>query len=109
MAIIQSITSHGQFADAFMRMGRGKQFTAEALGALFDYYDDIGEDVELDPIAICCDWSEYDSALDACAEYGIEYGIDDDMDQTARNACEALRDRTAVLTPDNGSVVVQAF
>ena len=110
MAIIQSINTASAFADAFQRMGRGDQFTHSALEALFDFYDSLGEDVELDPIAICCDWCEYSNAVEACAEYGIEYGIDEeDKDQTNQNAYEALCEHNLVLECGNGRLVVQSL
>lgn len=34
-------------------------YTMEALETLLKWYDDIDENMEFDPIAICCDWSEY--------------------------------------------------
>lgn len=49
-------------------------FTREALTLLFDYYDTFEEPIRFDPIAICCDWTEYrapsEAMLDIC---GIEY------------------------------------
>ena len=40
-------------------------FSGDAADVLFDYYtdlsEDIGEPIELDPIAIRCDWYEYES------------------------------------------------
>ena len=109
MAIIQSINSHSAFADAFERMGRGRQFSYSALGALFDFYDEIGEDVELDPVAICCDWAEYSSALEAAMEYGFEPDEELDVYEHEDAAMDWLNDRTAVLATDNGAVVVRAF
>lgn len=41
---------------------RPNQFSYEALGILFDYFEqyenDTGEQVEFDPIAICCEYAE---------------------------------------------------
>jgi|TARA_R110000787_G_scaffold285592_1_gene401749 hypothetical protein len=42
-------------------MGRGEQFSYEALEVLFDYYEMGCDDYNLDVIEICCEWSEYDS------------------------------------------------
>ena len=110
MAIIQTINTHGQFADAFVRMGRGDQFTYSALGALFNFYDDFEGDVELDPIAICCDWSEYSSALEAAIDFGYEDNDEDLLDDMQEAlAMDWLNDHTVVLTADNGSVVVESF
>lgn len=46
------------FRDAFKAMGRGDQFTYDALSMLFDYLEDTAPDAELDVIAICCGYSE---------------------------------------------------
>lgn len=57
----QSINEY-QFRDAFRSMGRGDQFTYEGLNILFNWLEqyevDTGEKVELDVIALCCDFSE---------------------------------------------------
>jgi hypothetical protein len=60
------------FVDAFRAHDRYDQFGHSALRALFDYLEeleqDIGEEWELDVIALCCDWTAYPSATAACAE-----------------------------------------
>ena len=61
----QTITE-SQFIDAFRDCGRyggdNDNFTYEALQLLFEHFqeyeEDTGEEMELDPIAICCDFSE---------------------------------------------------
>jgi hypothetical protein len=40
-------------------------FSREALTLLFEYYESIGEPIEFDPIAMCCDWSEYSDPHEA--------------------------------------------
>lgn len=61
MAIVQTLDKHS-FIDAFMQSSRKDQFSYEALEAIFDYLEEYsnetGEPVELDIIAICCDWEE---------------------------------------------------
>jgi hypothetical protein len=37
---------------------RPNQFSYEALGTLFDYFEEIDENMEFDPIAICCEYAE---------------------------------------------------
>lgn len=63
-----------RFCDAFQDMGREDQFSYEALKALFDYYEDLeestNETIELDVIAICCDWTEYESEEELANDYG---------------------------------------
>lgn len=46
-----------QFRDEFKRAGRGNQFSYEALGLLFDYFEE-DEDMELDVIGLCCEFVE---------------------------------------------------
>ena len=61
MAIKQTVTE-SDFRDAFQAI-RPDNFSYEGLGALYDYLenlsDDIGDDIELDVIALCCDYTEY--------------------------------------------------
>lgn len=73
-----------EFSDAFHKMGRGDQFSYEGLIALFDYLemleDDIGEPIELDVIALCCEYSEYDNLKEFQNDYGDEYESLDDIE-----------------------------
>jgi hypothetical protein len=61
----------GAFRDAFDRMGRGGQFSYEALGMIFDHLTELeegtGVETELDPIAVCCEFTEY-ADIDALRE-----------------------------------------
>ena len=63
---IKTTLNGDQFMDA-MRAARPDNFTYDALQILFDYFDDlsesIGEDVECDPIAICCAYSEMSESV----------------------------------------------
>lgn len=69
-----------EFRDAF-RSIRPDNFSYEGLEILFDYFeqleDDIGEEIELDVIAICCEFSE-DSPESIAVQYDIEAGGADD-------------------------------
>jgi len=60
------------FVDDFLAVR--DDFTREALALLFEYYDSIGEPIEFDPIAMCCDWSEYSDPLEALEDVG---GLDE--------------------------------
>lgn len=80
--------SQSEFVSRFHEMGRGNQFSYNALLALFEYYEayeeDTGEAIEFDVIAICCDWAECDNAVEAYEEYTGEAAgeMDDDACQT---------------------------
>jgi hypothetical protein len=94
-----------QFADAFRSAGRQDQFSYAGLNALFGYleYEDIGKEIELDVIALCCEYSEHKSALDAAADYG--YDVDDESEE---NAMQFLRHNTTVIEFDGG-IIIQQF
>jgi hypothetical protein len=96
--IIQTISTASQFRDAFHAAGRGTQFSYQALGLIFDYLDECDEQTELDPVAVCCEYSEMDA--DEVRSY---YSIDDYAD-----VVDYLTDNTVYLgeTP-SGHVFVQ--
>lgn len=68
MAIIKKYTITEFISD--FRDFRSVQFSKEALERLFNYYDDFGEDIEFDHIAICREWTEYNNLEEAEEEYG---------------------------------------
>jgi hypothetical protein len=71
------VTKHN-FIDAFHKVGRGDQFTYEALCALFEYLDD--SDIEPDVIGLCCDFSEFESLEEFQQQYGDEYQTMEDIE-----------------------------
>ena len=76
-------------------------FSYEGLNALFDFYEELedgtGEQIEFDPIAICCEWSEYDSFEE----------IKDTYD--CINTEEDLHAHTQVIPLDNGGYILLDF
>lgn len=71
------------FIDAFKRM-RPENFSYAALDAMFDYFDEFEHepDIELDVIAICCEYAEYDSLTDYNEQYSTaEYKSIDELEQ----------------------------
>ena len=113
--------SFSDFCDAFRAADRNENFSYAAKRALFDWLEDYelscDEPLELDVIALCCEWSEYDSATEAAEEYGFiapsqDHGEESDDEYQERCEAEALewlQDQTRVIECDNGHVIVQAF
>ena len=96
---------------------RKDQFSYDAKKAIYDYiidYEEAGnEETEFDPIAICCEWTEYDNALEAIKEYNGDNEEEADKELTEEEreaeALKYLQDNTTVLELDNGGVVIQQF
>jgi hypothetical protein len=79
---MKTTVSRYDFERAFVDADRKENFSYEGLNALFDYLEDYeeqtGEEIELDVIALCCDYSE-DNPDDIIANYSIDVeGMDDD-------------------------------
>lgn len=104
---MKSTISQSDFVAAFKSNSERKnQFSYGALCALFAYYEEVeqssGEEMELDVVAICCDWTEYDTALEAAQAYGFDKEDED-------KALSYLTNQTIVLPLEGGNVVVFNF
>jgi hypothetical protein len=104
-----------QFAEAFKTAGRGDQFSYRGLDALFDWLEEVeGEEWELDVIALCCDFSEYESAIEAVKEtvpdweYECSFSQENSDEENEESALEHLRENTSVIE-FTGGIIIQAF
>ena len=102
------------FVDAFRAHGRYDQFGYDALQVLFEYLEeleaDTGEELEIDVIALCCDYS-VDSPEDIADQYGIDLTDCEDDDDKLELITEWLSDNTSVCgtTPSGQIVYCTAF
>ena len=114
MAIVQSINNVHQFREAFRLAGRMDQFSYEGLEVLFDYLDnlseDTGETIELDPVALCCEY--YESSIEELIDnYNIDLSEvdEDDPDSIIEVVREYLEDNTSVCGEVDDGFVYAAF
>ena len=77
-----------EFRDLFNQV-RPQHFSYEAPGELFEYYEELGENVEFDPVAICCEWSE------------VEQGSEEHIEAVEAQAC--------CIKLRNGNALVQEY
>lgn len=112
----QSIT-FSQFVDAFHAYDRYDSFGYNGLRIIFDYLEqyeqDCNEEIELDVIAICCDYNMMDIE-DIAKEYRIDLSHldaeDDDYEEQREEAVlDYLNDHTMVLGQCADGVVFQCF
>lgn len=88
------VVTRSIFIDSF-RSVRPTNFTYQGLNALFDYFDEMDEqDIELDVIAICCEFSQY-TEEEAITAYGM--------------TIEELEERTSVIRTGEDTIIVQDF
>lgn len=94
--------NQNDFTHAFISL-RPSNFSYEGLLALFDWFeeyeDSAGSQIELDVIAICCEYAEYDSLKDFQNHYGDEY-----------ESLEDIENRTTLIKiEDEDSFIIQQF
>ncbi len=108
--MIQTISVY-DFRDAFKRCGRGDQFSYEGLELIFDYIEEYegstGEQVELDVVALCCEWCEQ-TPEDIAMAYNLEVCVSEE--NTLQTVLDYLHDETQVAgVTDAGTVVYVQF
>ena len=92
--------SKTDFVDQFKIMNRSENFSREGLEALYGYFEELSDDqnIQFDVIAICCDFTEYDSLADFNRDYGMKF---DDI--------EEIYDFTQVISINNEKFIIQNF
>ena len=87
MTYIYQKVTESMFDNAFVRMGREAQFSHEGRAALYEYLEelayDTGEPFELDVVALCCGFTEYESIEEYNAEYETDFNSWADIDGLA--------------------------
>ena len=90
-----------QFVDGFQC--RKENFSYAGLKALFEhleeYEDSTAEELEFDPIGLCCDFSEHGTALECVKDNGYD---------TEEEARQYLSDNTNLIEFDGG-IIIQNF
>ena len=96
----QSVNMY-DFERAFKNFERDN-FSYDGLKALFEYLEEYeegtGEEVELDVIALCCEYAEYDSL----SEYN-------DDDGTKYSEIDAIQNDTTLIKIDDNSFIIQQY
>jgi len=97
--MIDTITEY-QFQDKMV----GHGFSYDGSKALFNYLEQLEEDcnmkIEFDPIALRCDYTEYDNLKQCLTDYS----------NLNLKTIEDLRDHTQVIEVDGlDSIIIQAF
>lgn len=114
------------FEQAFKDMNRSNNFSYSGLKALFDYLeeyeDSCGEEIELDVIALCCEYTEFEDIQEFIDQYDDSYVVWDiepeeaEEDQEAiegvidyEKTLEKIMEYTQVINIDGASFIIQDF
>jgi len=99
------------FRQAFHNMGRGDQFSYEALELIFDYLEECDPDSELDVIAICCDFCEMtmDEILDSYDIVDADPDYFADEDDKKDEVIRFLENSTSVVGETDSTIVFINF
>ena len=99
-----------QFRDEFQSI-RPNNFSYEGLGILFDYLEefenDTGEELELDIIALCCDYNE-ETLEEIINNYDIEIDEEEDKLDQVKYFLEQNTSIVGVLD-DEETIIYQVF
>ena len=119
----------GMMKEMFVNYDRD-YYSFSGLETLLDYYDEINPEMEFDPIAICCDCTEYGensvcssvcSFNDLISDYGYLYPVKEWLEDNLleenefnkelyiNSLVERLEEETTVLHVPNGNYIVFAF
>lgn len=77
------------------------QWSYQGALALYDYFEELGEDIEMDAVAIRCDYHEYETRQDLLDDYDLY-------------SWEQIQDNTEVIEVNQGrdkenSVIIRQF
>ena len=88
------------FERGFADVGRKNSFTYEGLKALFDYLESYEEEteipIELDVIALCCEYTEYENFEELQNDYDVK-------------SIEELEEKTTVIMVNEERFIIQAY
>ncbi len=100
--IVNTITDSSYFYQWLQSSDNYKNnFSYEGANALQEYLDnlsdDLDESIEFDPIAWCCEYSEYENIDDYNKQHDTDFTVND------------LSDETVVIQTDTDVLVVQDY
>lgn len=113
--MIKTTVHLNDFIQAFEDFDRAGQFSYEGKMALHEYLeqlsDDMGGDIELDVIALCCEYSEHETAIECAESYFTYESIPEGtLEENEEQALEYLESNTTVIkVGDTGRIIIQNF
>lgn len=102
---MKQTVNFNDFREAFRQAGRLEQFSYEGLKALFDYLEQLEaeteQEIELDVIALCCEYTEYANLSDYNKDYCEECEECEDVSDVSNN--------TTVIETDGEAFIIHNY
>ena len=100
------------FRDAFHKAGRKDQFSYDGLEILHRYFEELeestGEEIELDVIAICCEYAEQDWQSIA-EDYSIEIDENENEEEQEQQVIDHLNNEGVYIGTSKSGIVYYQF
>ena len=100
---MKKIINFYDFERAFIHMGRENQFSYKGKKALFEYLEqyeeETSEQLELDVIALCCEFSEFENLEEFQNAFSNEY----------KNLEDIENETTVIYIESSESFIIQNF
>lgn len=117
--MIQEI-SQSEFIRQFAQMNRENQFSYNGKCALYDYLTDLEEDtiqkIELDIIALCCEYAEFKNLKEYLENYSTDINKSDFEEENDFNAekyeeavLKEIQEKTTLIKVDDESFIIQQY
>ena len=97
--MLKVTVDESMFVSMFDEWNRSENFSIAGRRALFDWFNQFEEEIELDIIAICCDFREYEDMEEFRADYGDGYPTLEDVEN----------ETSVIPIPGGESFIIQVF
>lgn len=100
--------SLSDFVAAFEGHGRGNSFSYGGFEALYDFLEENSPDMDFDPVALDCDFCEYDTAVSCVEDLGCDVDLSfcSDEDEKEDAALGYLQRNTTVIEFYKGIIIL---
>jgi hypothetical protein len=109
---MKTTVSRYDFERAFIDADRKNTFTYDGMHLLFDYLEqyeeDSGAEIELDVIALCCEYDE-NAWQDIADNYDIDISSGDDDKEKKEIVREYLEENTQLVGETDSGFIYAAF
>lgn len=90
------------------RNSRLSSFSEDALESMFDFYEETDADVDYDPVAFNCEWTEL-TGEELIEQYSYLLDSDEEEEDIEESIVSELKTRTTLFELNNGNYLVHEF